>query len=126
MPPLKTPRRLKKRSTSNLHLGSIQCRPWPERLANQFPFSLGMWNAVKNLEFTAQVTILVGENGSGKSTFLEALACAARLVTVGSANVEHDPSLAEVRQLANYLKLNWHKRTHRGFFLRAEDFFFFF
>lgn len=78
---------------------------------------------MQNLEFNSQVTILVGENGSGKSTFLEAVACAARLITVGSASVEHDPTLAEIRQLADYLKLNWYKRTHRGFYLRAEDFF---
>ena len=78
---------------------------------------------MENLDFQTPVTMLVGENGSGKSTFLEGIACAARLVTVGSASLEHDPTLVDIRALANFIKLNWKKRTHRGFFLRAEDFF---
>jgi predicted ATPase len=42
---------------------------------------------------------------------------------VGSDSVEQDKTLAQVRQLAKNLKLSWTKQTHRGFFLRAEDFF---
>ena len=37
-----------------------------------------------------QRTILIGENGMGKSTFLEAIACAAEMVTTGSKNVKTD------------------------------------
>lgn len=67
--------------------------------------------------------MLVGENGSGKSTLLEAMAVAAKLVTAGSAEAADDASLAGVRALAGSLKLTWAKRSHRGFYLRAEDFF---
>ena len=69
------------------------------------------------------MTFFVGENGSGKSTVLEALACAVGSVTVGSESVKTDPSLASVRKFSRYLNLSWAKRTHRGFYLRAEDFF---
>jgi predicted ATPase len=69
------------------------------------------------------VTFFVGENGSGKSTFLEALACAIGSITVGSESVKTDPSLKAVREYAQQLRLVWHKRTTKGFFLRAEDFF---
>jgi predicted ATPase len=65
----------------------------------------------------------VGENGTGKSTLLEALACAAEMVVVGSESTRTDQTLGPARELAKYLKLAWKKRTHRGFFLRAEDFF---
>jgi predicted ATPase len=75
------------------------------------------------LAFTAPVTILVGENGSGKSTVLEALALAAGSITIGAAAARSDRSLEPVRGLARQLKLAWTKRTGRGFFLRAEDFF---
>jgi predicted ATPase len=44
-------------------------------------------------------------------------------VTVGSESVKTDPSLAHVRSLSDHLRLTWTKRTHKGFFLRAEDFF---
>jgi len=69
------------------------------------------------------VTFFVGENGSGKSTLLEAIAIAARLPAVGSADLPKDESLGEQRYLANALKLIWSRHTARGFFLRAEDFF---
>jgi predicted ATPase len=113
-------------SSDRLHLKKIQCLSWPERLDNKFPFSLNFWKSTPNLEFHARVTFLVGENGSGKSTFLETIACAAHLVTAGSASVDKDPTLADVRLMGNYIKLIWQKRTHKGFFLRAEDFFWFF
>jgi predicted ATPase len=73
--------------------------------------------------FASPITFLVGENGSGKSTFLEAIACAAGSVTVGSESVATDPTLAAMRELAHHLRLTWTRRTKRGFFLRAEDFF---
>jgi predicted ATPase len=69
------------------------------------------------------VTLLVGENGAGKSTFLEALALAAELPAVGSTRLAADPTLAAQRRLADRLRLTWRGRTRRGFFLRAEDFF---
>jgi predicted ATPase len=65
----------------------------------------------------------VGENGSGKSTLLEGIAAAAALPTVGGTEVARDSTLEAQRQLARALRLTWSKRTHRGFFLRAEDFF---
>jgi predicted ATPase len=88
-----------------------------------FPFSVPVIHAMNEIEFRAPVTFFVGENGSGKSTLLEAIACAAGSVTVGSQSVKTDPSLAQIRALAQNLRLTWTKRTHKGFFLRAEDFF---
>jgi len=75
------------------------------------------------LVFDTPVTFLVGENGSGKSTLLETLACAVGSITVGAEPVNRDPSLAPMRSLAQYLRLVWQKRTRKGFYLRAEDFF---
>jgi len=54
---------------------------------------------------------------------METIACAVGSVTVGSESVKTDPTLKELRQLARDMKLTWNKRTYRGFFLRAEDFF---
>jgi predicted ATPase len=69
------------------------------------------------------VTVLVGENGSGKSTLLEAIACAVGSITVGSESVTTDKTLHEIRKLTHHLRLSWRKRTRKGLFLRAEDFF---
>jgi len=105
----------------HLHLKSIEVR---NIFATQgFPFNLPLVQSLHDLEFTTPVTFFVGENGTGKSTLLEAIACAVEAVTVGSENIRTDKSLNEVRRFAQTLKLGWVKRTHRGFFLRAEDFF---
>jgi len=93
--------------------------PMPDR----FPFNVPAIQTLDRLAFTSEITFLVGENGSGKSTLLETIACAAQLPTVGSESVDTDPTLAATRQLSQHLRWTWNKRTRRGFFMRAEDFF---
>ena len=105
-----------------LHLTRATIRA-PSDSSPGFPFNLPALGSVKELAFDADVTIFVGENGSGKSTLLEALAIAGRAITAGTAEAADDSTLAGVRLLAASLRLSWAKRTHRGFFLRAEDFF---
>ena len=106
-----------------IHLKSITLREWNKSEAASFPFVLGIVQSLKEIEFSSPVTFFVGENGSGKSTIMEALACAIGIVTVGSESVKTDKSLASVRKLSHYFGLSWLKRTHKGFYLRAEDFF---
>ena len=88
-----------------------------------FPFTVPAIRTLEGLPLERPVTFFVGENGSGKSTLLEGIAAAARLPTVGSAEVQHDDTLDAQRRLGKALRLSWAKRTPRGFFLRAEDFF---
>ena len=89
----------------------------------QFPFTVPVINALQTLAFPSAVTFFVGENGSGKSTLLEGIATAARLPAVGSADLGTDATLGAQRRLGDALRLVWNRRTHKGFFLRAEDFF---
>jgi predicted ATPase len=88
-----------------------------------FPLGIPAIRSLRELRFTTPVTIFVGENGSGKSTLLEALAIASRAITAGTAEAHDDPTLASLRALAASLRLSWTSRSHRGFYLRAEDFF---
>lgn len=105
-----------------LHLKSVQLDTPPE-LADVFPFRIPAIRSLSTLELSAPVTFLVGENGSGKSSFLEALALAAGSIVAGSSDLAGDDSLNGVKPLAHRLKLTWHKRTRKGFFLRSEDYF---
>lgn len=105
-----------------LHLTRVAIHP-PDGAGRDFPFNLPALRSVKELAFDSDVTIFVGENGSGKSTLLEALAIASRAITAGTAEAADDSTLDGVRALAASLRLSWARRTHRGFFLRAEDFF---
>lgn len=89
---------------------------------NRYPFNIPLIKNFDRLIFENAVTIFVGENGTGKSTLLEAIAAAAGSITVGAESVEIDRELEPARQLANSLKLIWRIKTNKGFFLRAEDF----
>ena len=88
-----------------------------------FPFDVPAIADLAPIELERPVTIFVGENGSGKSTLLETIAIAARATTAGTADAVDDDSLGGLRSLAGELRLSWATRSHRGFFLRAEDFF---
>ena len=105
---------------SAVHLVSISRRGGDE---GAFPFTVPAIRTLDKLAIESPVTFFVGENGSGKSTLLEAVAAAARLATIGSADLQRDETLAAQRRLGKALRLTWTKRATRGFFLRAEDFF---
>lgn len=106
-----------------IHLRSVNLGKIEPELADTFPFNVPVIKSLTAVEFATPVTFLVGENGSGKSTFLESLASAANMIAVGSEDISSDKSLQSVRRLAQKLKLTWQKRTRKGFFLRAEDYF---
>jgi len=106
-----------------IHLQSVNLRPITAEEAGRYPFNVRSLQTLSALEFTAPVTFLVGENGSGKSTFLEALASAAGSIAVGSHDLDADQTLKQVKMLAASMRLSWTKRTRKGFFLRAEDYF---
>lgn len=105
-----------------LHLRSVALDDKRIPSDTRYPFALPFLRAFEPIQFATPVTFFVGENGTGKSTLLAAIAAAIGSIVVGTANSDQDPGLAHARELAAYLRLNWRVRTRRGFFLRAEDF----
>jgi len=103
--------------------------------SSAYPFDIPVIAALDTLDVRERVLFFVGENGSGKSTFLEALAIACGFGPEGgsrnlrppsrvSADRFQDDAEAPVRRLANALRLSWtERRQHDGFFLRAETFY---
>lgn len=75
------------------------------------------------LEFERPVTIIVGENGTGKSTLLEGVAaqCGFNL-SGGNRNHLYDGAHNE-SPLSGALRLSWLPKVTTGFFMRAESFF---
>ena len=106
-------------------MNALRCIEAKDSLRGQkgFPFNIPVVHTLERLELTRPVTILVGENGTGKSTVIEAIATLANLPTIGSVDAGNDDSLEHAHRLAKHLKLVWNRKTQRGFFLRAEDFF---
>jgi predicted ATPase len=86
-----------------------------------FPWSVPALRGLTELKFTSPVTFLIGENGTGKSTLLEALAVAAETVAVGAQDVAADPTLAGPRRLAAALQVVWARHAQTRLFFRAED-----
>jgi len=88
-----------------------------------YPFNVPVIKSMTSMEFESPVTLFVGENGSGKSTVIEAMAAAIGLPTIGYDNADTDKTLGHVRKLSQCLSMYWTINPHRGFFLRSEDFF---
>jgi predicted ATPase len=85
------------------------------------------WMSPSELDLSAAVTFLIGENGSGKSTTLEAIAGAAGFGAEGGPlSAELDglrarPAIA--RSSTDWIVELGPRRPRSGFFLRAESFF---
>lgn len=119
----------RKQSISNeTLLDKIKVSPFDTSLANKYPFSLPLIQNLKEIEFPTKVTFLVGENGTGKSTILEALAIKAGFGPEGGSKNIAFKTAAEnnytpAAQLANCMTLSWRKKVANGYFFRAESFF---
>ncbi len=88
----------------------------------RYPFSLPAVRALGEIEF-AQVTVFVGDNGTGKSTLVEALAVAAGFNAEGGSRNLQFETFATHSELASSLRLRWAARPRWGWFLRAETFY---
>lgn len=86
------------------------------------PFTLPILQNGLAFEFTTPVTFFVGENGSGKSSLLEALAWSTGFGLHGGSRDHQFVDGAEGHALGRALALSWRQRTTDGFFLRAETF----
>jgi predicted ATPase len=105
-----------------IHLRSISLNR-EKALPTTYPFNVAAIQSLESLEFDSPLTFFVGENGSGKSTVLEAIAVAAELPSIGSQEAGVDETLNQYQELSKYLKWVWNKRIRKGFFMRSEDFF---
>jgi predicted ATPase len=105
-----------------MYLRSIQKKTdFP--LIDQFPFNVKALVGTQRLDFTNPVTFFVGENGSGKSALMDAIARKGRLLPWGGSKVHRVHANPHETRLANHLDLEWSARHNYGFHFRAEAFF---
>ncbi len=91
---------------------------------DEYPYNLSAIKALSNLEFHPNVTFLIGENGSGKSTVLEAIAVAYGYNPEGGTKNFNFSTEDSHSGLHNQLKLVKGVYAPKdGFFLRAESFY---
>ena len=90
----------------------------------EYPYCLPVVRNLSKIEFHPNVTFVVGENGTGKSTLLEAIAVALGFNAEGGGKNFRFATRASHSPLHDALILRKGlKRPRDGFFLRAESFF---
>ncbi|SDL93289.1 AAA family ATPase [Sediminibacillus halophilus] len=91
---------------------------------NRFPFYLPAVRSLEEVDFHPTITILVGENGMGKSTLLEAVAIAYGFNPEGGTLHFNFSSYDSHSELDRYIRLvKGVKRPTDSFFFRAETFY---
>src|SRR5262245_21680360 len=93
-----------------------------------YPFCLPLLQDDFELSFERAITIIVGENGTGKSTLLEGIAVLAGYDEAGGGKgympVDHSEAVERMGgQLSKALRASWLPRVTHGWFFRAESFF---
>ncbi|MEO6783049.1 MAG: AAA family ATPase [Bradyrhizobium sp.] len=93
-----------------------------------YPFCLPFLRNEFELSFDRAITIIVGENGTGKSTLLEGIAVYAGFDEAGGGKgympVDHSDAIeATGGELAEALRASWLPKIADGWFFRAESFF---
>lgn len=102
----------------------------PERIGDResYPFNLPLFRGDFELTFSTPVTIIVGENGTGKSTLLEAIGALAGYDEAGGGKgykpVDHSQAIDKSGAgLASALRTHWLPKITAGWFFRAESFY---
>ena len=90
---------------------------------NKYPFNIEVIKNFKEFEFTSPVTFLVGENGVGKSTLIEALAVSVGLNPEGGTSNFNFKTKDTHSILSNYLRVYLGSIPKTKFLLRAESFY---
>lgn len=96
--------------------------------ADAYPFCLPFLRGEFELSFDRAVTIIVGENGTGKSTLLEGIAGLVGFDEAGGGKgympVDHSNAIEAMGgELAEALRASWLPKIADGWFFRAESFF---
>lgn len=102
----------------------------PSRIADReaYPFCLPFLKDEFELTFDRPITIIVGENGTGKSTILEGVAVLAGYDEAGGGKgympVDHSRAIEKTGgELSKALRASWLPKITNGWFFRAESFF---
>jgi predicted ATPase len=95
---------------------------------SSYPFSLPFLQEDFALEFDRAITVIVGENGTGKSTLLEGIAVLAGYDEAGGGKgyrpVDHSQAIETMAgALSKALHASWLPKITNGWFFRAESFF---
>jgi len=102
----------------------------PSRIDDRaaYPFCLPFLQDDFDLNFDRSITIIAGENGTGKSTLLEGIAVLAGYDEAGGGKgyrpVDHSNAIEALGgKLSSAFRASWLPKVTKGWFFRAESFF---
>jgi predicted ATPase len=102
----------------------------PSRIHDRaaYPFCLPFLQDDFDLNFDRSITIIAGENGTGKSTLLEGIAVLAGYDEAGGGKgyrpVDHSNAIEAMGgKLSSAFRASWLPKVTNGWFFRAESFF---
>lgn len=87
-----------------------------------YPFNLAVFTGTKKIAFNAPVTFFMGENGTGKSTLLQAIARNAGIHIWEEHQGRRDSRNLHEDQLYRVLQIEWSDGKVTGSFFAAEHF----
>jgi predicted ATPase len=100
----------------------LQARLTDGAPSDGYPFGLAAVQGLAGVKF-GNVTVLVGDNGTGKSTIVEGLAVASGFNAEGGGRNLRFSTHGTHSELHEHLQLRWSTRPNWGWFLRAETFY---
>jgi len=106
----------------NNHISGVKLHHTKYPSDNHYPFSLPIFNHTKQLTFETPVTFFVGENGTGKSTLLEAIALACNIHIWSRNEGARYPTNQYEKQLFKYISINWENGVVPGAYFGSEIF----
>ena len=105
-----------------MHLNRVIFNPQKYPVCDRYPFNLEVLQKTESLAFTTPVTFLVGENGTGKSTFLKALCLKCSIYIwqdTQRSRYQYNPYEEE---LYRYLQVEWAHGPVPGAFFSSQIF----
>jgi predicted ATPase len=105
-----------------MHIRSLRLLHDTFPVDNAYPFSLDVFRKTDLLEFPCPVTFFIGENGTGKSTLLRAIARCCSIHIWEEREGRRDPKNLHEDQLYQSLRVEWTDGKVPGSFFASEIF----
>ena len=105
-----------------MHLKRVTIHPEKFPTTEHYPFNLTIFHETKSILFNSPVTFFVGENGTGKSTLLEAITHKCGIYIWG--NIERKPFKVNLyeKRLHEAIDVEWTQGSVHGSFFASQTF----